>query len=545
MIMKQRLLLTAFVLLAAVAGRADELINEENFPDAKFRNWLLSQEYGKDGVLTHDEVLDITEINVMDKGIADMKGIEHFEALKFLYCSKNKLTALDVSENTALVELYCSENQLKELDFSKNKGLLSLRINNNQIKGSAMDALIASLPTVTNRNMRVIGYEGEQNVITVEQVKAVKAKGWNPLYYTNGSWLECTGVLSINETNFPDANFRTWLRIQGYGIDDVLTDHEIADITEIDVTEKNIMDMKGIEFFTALKELYCSRNNLTSLDVSKNTALLRLSCYNNRLTELDVSKNTALFRLDCGSNQLTELDVSKNTALLTLWCNNNRLNSLDVSKNTALEYLQCGLIQLTTLDVSKNTALKELYCSSNRLTTLDVSKNTALTKLDCSKNRLTELDIRSNKNLEILYCEENRLKTLLMYNNEYLHYIVCYHNQIYGEDMDFLIESLPHRSYGSICVLNPEQKGEGNLMTTEQVSKAKERGWTTYYVDGEDEYGSPMWFEYSGTDDPASIASPLGETEEGAVYDLSGRRVEKPGKGIFIRNGRKVAAKWK
>ena len=72
-----------------------------------------------------------------------------------------------------------------------------LRIFNNQIKGSAMDALIASLPTVTNRNMRVIGYEGEQNIITVEQVKAVKAKGWNPLYYTNGSWLECTGAISI------------------------------------------------------------------------------------------------------------------------------------------------------------------------------------------------------------------------------------------------------------------------------------------------------------------------------------------------------------
>jgi hypothetical protein len=261
---------------------------------------------------------------------------------------------------------------------------------------------------------------------------------------------------------------------------------------------------------------------LTELDVSKNTALLRLHCYINRLTELDVSKNTALLRLHCSTNQLTELDVSKNTALKELYCSNH---------------------QLTTLDVSKNTALKELYCSNNRLNSLDVSKNTALTKLDCSKNRLTELDIRSNKNLEILDCEENRLKTLLMYNNEYLHYIVCYHNQIYGEDMDFLIESLPHRSNGSICVLNPEQKGEGNLMTTEQVSKAKARGWTTYYVDGEDEYGSPMWSEYSGTDDPASIASPIGETEEGAVFDLSGRRVEKPGKGIFIRNGRKVAAK--
>jgi Leucine-rich repeat (LRR) protein len=316
MIMKQRLLLTAFVLLAAVAGRADELINEETFPDAIFRNWVLSQWFGKDGVLTHDEVLNITQINLTNKGIADLKGIEYFEALEDLYCPGNNLTSLNVSENTALIQLSCGNNQLTslnvskntaleylqcgnnqlnylnvsmntalkeldcyfnqltELDLSKNKGLISLRIYNNQIKGKAMDALIASLPTVTNRDLHVIGYKGEQNDITFEQVKAVKAKGWNPLYYTNGTVQECTGSLSINETNFPDANFRKWLRLQDYGIDDVLTDLEIADITEINVTEKSIKDMKGIEFFTALEDLYCSDNNLTSLDVSKNTALL-------------------------------------------------------------------------------------------------------------------------------------------------------------------------------------------------------------------------------------------------------------------------------
>ena len=40
-----------------------------------------------------------------------------------------------------------------------------------------------------------------------------------------------------------------------------------------------------------------------------------------------------------------------------------------------------------------------------------------------------------------------------------------------------------------------------------------------------------------------AIASPLGETGEGAAYDLSGRRVEKPGKGIYIRNGKKIVTK--
>ena len=496
MIMKHRLLLTAFVLLAAVAGRADELINEENFPDANFRNWLLSQEYGKDGVLTHDEVLDITEINVIDKGIEKLKGIEYFTALKFLYCSKNKLTALDVSENTALVELYCCENQLKELDFSKNKGLLSLRIFNNQIKGSAMDALIASLPTVTNRNMRVIGYEGEQNVITVEQVKAVKAKGWNPLYYTNGSWLECTGAISINETTFPDENFRNWVLSQDYGKDGMLTDREIFEAKEITPVALDIKSLKGIEYFTELKSLICRDNELSSLDVSKNTAMTELNCEKNQLTSLDVSKNTAMTELNCARNQLTSLDVSKNTALTYLGCNENQLTSLDVSKNTNLEYLYCYQYQLTSLDVSKNTNLELLSCYDNQLTSLFVSKDGKLNNL---------------------YCFQNRIK---------------------GAAMDALVETLPSSAKNANFVVI-DYENEQNEMTDAQVKAAKAKGWTPLCYNA---FG--MWQPYPGQETMiADIASPLGETEEGAVYDLSGRRVEKPGKGIFIRNGRKVAAK--
>ena len=48
----------------------------------------------------------------------------------------------------------------------------------------------------------------------------------------------------------------------------------------------------------------------------------------------------------------------------------------------------------------------------------------------------------------------------------------------------------------------------------------------------------PLPDEYNGIKTPS--ASPLGE-RTGAVYDLSGRRLEqKPQKGIYINNGKKV-----
>ena len=200
----------------------------------------------------------------------------------------------------------------------------------------------------------------------------------------NGIAVQSAGV-AIDNNNFPDANFRTIVEGFDTNNDSSLSDTEIAAVKKINCFRKRITNLKGIEYFTSLNNLWCAENKLTALDVSKNTALTDLYCSSSQLTTLDVSKNTALTDLDCGRNQLT---------------------TLDVSKNTALTYLSCGYNQLTTLDVSKNTALTYLSCRNNQLTTLDVSKNTALTKLSCDNNQLTSLDV-SNTDMDDLNCYDN------------------------------------------------------------------------------------------------------------------------------------------
>jgi len=180
--------------------------------------------------------------------------------------------------------------------------------------------------------------------------------------------------LRLNAENFPDANFRAALaEILEINEGEEITAAKIAATTSLNVFNKSIADLKGVEHFAALRELYCDNNQLTSLDVSGCTALTRLWCYNNQLTSLDVSNNTALQDLECNNNQLTSLDVSKNTALIVLYCSRNPLTSLDVSQNTALIQLLCSDNQLTSLDVSKNTALEVLKCDNNQLASLDIS----------------------------------------------------------------------------------------------------------------------------------------------------------------------------
>lgn len=77
----------------------------------------------------------------------------------------------------------------------------------------------------------------------------------------------------------------------------------------------NIKSLEGIEAFKNLRFLDCSRNDLTSLDVTNNSALKILDCWGNQLTSLNVSSCTALTGLSCKINRFTTLDVSNNTKL--------------------------------------------------------------------------------------------------------------------------------------------------------------------------------------------------------------------------------------
>ena len=137
--------------------------------------------------------------------------------------------------------------------------------------------------------------------------------------------------VEINEKNFPDNDFRNFLLHQSYGKDKILTEAEIASITEISVGGENydgVKNMKGIEFFFALEKLDCCECCVSELDVSKNTALTYLDCDDNLLTELDVSNNTALTYIDCSRNKLIALELPKNATFTWLDCSYNQIKGM-------------------------------------------------------------------------------------------------------------------------------------------------------------------------------------------------------------------------
>ena len=512
--MKQFFLIFTALLAMATGAKADVKINSTNFPDANFRNYLLSQDYGQDGKLTDAEIAGITSLNLRYQGIASLRGIKYF---------------------TALTGLWITDNQISEAE---------------------MEHVVRELPKQESATIYAYNMYGtnERNYMSYLQWYVANEKGWNALIQSdpiNGVWTPMIGYLplsptivavNIDEKTFPDANFRQFLIDEGYGCQCTslnqryLTFEDIEGITTLDLWNIGINSLTGIQFFTALEDLDCGNNHLTALDVSKNTELTSFDCSWNDLTSLDLSKNTKLTKLHCEENQLTALDVSKNTELEWLNCIWNDLTSLDLSKNTKLNDLICTFNELTTLDVSKNTELKTFYCDYNKISTLDLSRNTNRIYLNCHGNRLTSLDLSKNTKLSSLDCHDNKLTALNFSKNTKLRYLECYRNQIKGTNMDLLIASLPQNDtddeYKFIVKSNCPW-GDYSICTTQQVLDAMHRGWTPYYLDytdfkeklfnGSDEV-TPMQGDVNvdASVDVADIATVIDVMAGGASSSLKG-----------------------
>ena len=221
------------------------------------------------------------------------------------------------------------------------------------------------------------------------------------------------GYIAINEKNFPDENFRDYVAGEwDKNRDKYFSPSEIANAKWISCDNKEISNLKGIEFFTNIWLLECYYNNLTTIDLSNNKKLSYINCHHNKLEELDVSGLPLLKTFYCGHNALSSIDVSKNEKLEDFDCQDNHLDTLDVSQNKELVKLGCGSNNLTELDVSENKKLKTLGFYDNKLRNLNLGNQTELEWLSCGKNPLSVLDVSANTKLETLLVPETNLTEL-------------------------------------------------------------------------------------------------------------------------------------
>ena len=176
-------------------------------------------------------------------------------------------------------------------------------------------------------------------------------------------------------TQIPDPNFEQALIDLGIDSDGIVNGQvltsDIETVTSLNINNKGIQDLTGIEGFAALEILDVSSNQVQSLTFSQNLALKELIFDHSLwLTEIDVSNNVNLELLRSSYSFLSELDLTHNTNLLELVLGdpspsaNHGIEYLDLTQNNMLQKLQLiNLEFLHTADLrsGNNTILTDVF----------------------------------------------------------------------------------------------------------------------------------------------------------------------------------------
>ena len=368
-------LVMVFSLLPFTASAAGATpIDEKNFPDPVFREYVrkvAGSSVLTDTIVRQIEALDVSKDNIKkvlgDRDpITSLKGIRYLKYVRDLNCRYQKLTTLDLELNmrverldcygnqltdlwlrptgTSLKYLTCSVNEFTALDLSKCSELIELSCGNNKLTSLDLSAnkklqkIVAAsnkLTTLDVRNLPELTYLDLQANFDLKSIDVSK----NPK-------LEILSACHGKLTSLNVKNNRKLVELYVYN----------NQLTALDVSSNYL-----------LKKLSCYENQITALDLSYNGALEDLSVNDNPITELNLHPLSNLQELSCSKMKLTKLDVDRCPKLRRLYCNDNQIETLDLRSNKKLETLYCQNNRLSWLDLSSNTALDPRYvdCSGN------------------------------------------------------------------------------------------------------------------------------------------------------------------------------------
>ncbi|WP_116787150.1 DUF7619 domain-containing protein [Flavobacterium psychrotrophum] len=163
-----------------------------------------------------------------------------------------------------------------------------------------------------------------------------------------------TGVFA-QIINIPDANFKNKLlqaSLTNGVAKDIAYQNIVVDINgdgEIEQAEalrvyrlglqaSSIASLEGISYFTNLLDLYCTNNQLTSLNVQSLGNLKQFSCSNNAITALNLAGLSNLETVNVYSNPLVSLNTSGLLNLKIISISNTLLREVNLSNSPLLEY---------------------------------------------------------------------------------------------------------------------------------------------------------------------------------------------------------------
>ena len=326
-------------------------------------------------------LINLEMLSLEGNGISDIRPLMGLKELRRLHLSNNQIEDMSpLAGLTKLWQLFLEGNPIRDLTPLSGLNLTDLNISNNPIKVSDISPL-AALKELRTLDLLNNGISDIQPLSGLTELRTLLLKG-NPIRdLTPLSGLNLTdlkydvieqtaGQTDLAEAWMPDPVLRTAVRGEIGLLPDVpLTKERLQSAGYINVAGKGISDITGLEFATNLSELNLRDNPITDLRPLANLTTLE------RLYLSDLFRNTPTLDLHPLANLIN---------LEELFLENNKVS--DISPLARLKKLQ--ILDLAHNDISDLrplvglTELRKLRITGNPIENLTPLSGLRLTHLE-------------------------------------------------------------------------------------------------------------------------------------------------------------------
>ncbi len=267
-----------------------------------------------DGTMTCGNVGQILQLNVSNKGVTSLDGVQHLTGVYLADLSQNAIVDLSpVAGMTALSILKLWENDIVNLAPLADLPLLeSLSFDDNRVTDLTALATISTLQTLTLDHNEVTSLAPLAGLSDLSLLWA----SYNQIA-SSEPLASMTALKSVDMTNnaftylpsLADLAALTYLRVGGPGFDDASGAADLPNIEELAVVYAGLTTVEAFRGLTSLKKLILTDNLIVDFTPLENlTGLKYLSLDQNRLISLTpASTMTGLDELRVQNNKITDL----------------------------------------------------------------------------------------------------------------------------------------------------------------------------------------------------------------------------------------------
>ncbi len=395
---------------------------------------------------------DLTNLNAVANKLIEI-DLSQAPSLEILMLAFNFLSKIDISPCVNLKNFEIFNNQIKDLDLTKNKKLIRVVCSSNFLQSIN----VSQCPELEYFDCSKMG-----QVKSVDLTNNHKLK--NLIITKCGfSELRLSPKAPIKEL-LCEANLFTKLDLRKY--------KTLSELNCSDNKKLSELLVEGSE----LTMLYSMGTNLPKIDLKNCSKLKYLMLKDNlRIRSLDENIYTTLEELGITGCSFSKLIFPKADKLVRVWCTRNNVAEVDISKCPSLELLDLRNNNLNKLDLPKGNKIKTLLIAKNGFEAIDLTNGGELRTLDLGLNNIKKLDLSACKYLATLNLRGNPIKDIDLSALKDLSLLglvdcklsACEYNKIYEQ-----LPKLPRKKKG-INLYNGTKKDLEALKSATYIVEAK------------------------------------------------------------------------